>query len=134
MNVITMSAIAVTLFLGGPAGPILTDTLGWVWPVFWFSLKVFVFLFCFVWLRATVPRLRYDQLMDLGWKVLIPVALGWFLLIATMNVADDLGWPVVPVVLAGVAVLVAGAALLTGAIEKARGDALAELADEGVEG
>ena len=56
------------------------------------------------------------------------------ILIATMNVADDLGWPVVPVVLAGVAVLVAGAALLTGAIGKARGDALAELADEGVEG
>jgi NADH-quinone oxidoreductase subunit H len=105
-----------------------------VWPVFWFSLKVFVFLFCFVWLRATLPRLRYDQLMDLGWKVLIPVALGWFLLIATMNVAEDLGWPPVPVILAGVAVLLGGASLLTGAIQKARGDALAELADEEVEG
>jgi NADH-quinone oxidoreductase subunit H len=128
-----MSAIAVTLFLGGPAGPVLTDTLGWVWPVFWFSLKVFAFLFCFVWLRATLPRFRYDQLMDLGWKVLIPVALGWFLLIATMNVADDLGWPVLPVVLVGVAVLACAAALLTGAIDKARSDRLAEFADEEAE-
>ena len=127
MNVITMSAIAVTLFLGGPAGPILTDTLGWVWPVFWFSVKVFAFLFCFVWLRATLPRLRYDQLMDLGWKVLIPVALGWFLLIGAMGVADDRGWSVVAVMLVGMAVMVGGAALLVGAVSKARADRLAEL-------
>jgi len=134
MNVITMSAIAVTLFLGGPAGPILTDTLGWVWPVLWFSLKVFAFLFCFVWLRATLPRLRYDQLMDLGWKVLIPVALGWFLLIGAMEVADARGWPLVPVVLVGMAVMAGGALLLIGAVSKARAERLADLERVELEG
>ena len=133
MNVITMSAIAVTLFLGGPAGPILTDTLGWVWPILWFGLKVFAFLFGFVWLRATLPRFRYDQLMDLGWKVLIPVSLGWFLLIATLNVARDRGWPILVVVLAGVAVMVVGAAMLSGAVDKAQADRLAGAEDEGVD-
>ena len=133
MNVITMSAIAVTLFLGGPAGPILTDTLGWVWPILWFGLKVFAFLFGFVWLRATLPRFRYDQLMDLGWKVLIPVSLGWFLLIATLNVARDRGWPILVVVLGGVAVMVVAAAMLSGAVDKARADRLAGAEDEGVD-
>ena len=134
MNVITMSAIAVTLFLGGPSGPILTDTLGWVWPILWFSVKVFAFLFGFVWLRATLPRFRYDQLMDLGWKVLIPVSLGWFLLIAAMRVADDEGWPVAPVVVVGLAGMVVGAALLSGAIAKARAQRLEDVeAGEGVD-
>ncbi len=134
MNVITMSAIAVTLFLGGPSGPILTDTLGWVWPILWFSVKVFAFLFGFVWLRATLPRFRYDQLMDLGWKVLIPLSLGWFLLIAAMRVADAEGWPVAPVVVVGLAGMTLGAVLLSGAVAKARAERLADLdATEGVD-
>ncbi len=124
MNMITMSAIAVTLFLGGPAGPIVTQRLAWVWPLFWFFLKVMAFLFTFVWLRATLPRFRYDQLMDLGWKVLIPTALGWFLLIATLDIARDLGWPTVPVVVIGVLVLWGGAALLSSAVRKARAERL----------
>ncbi|MDP7598795.1 MAG: NADH-quinone oxidoreductase subunit NuoH [Acidimicrobiales bacterium] len=124
MNMITMSAIAVTLFLGGPAGPIVTQRLAWVWPLFWFFLKVMAFLFTFVWLRATLPRFRYDQLMDLGWKVLIPTALGWFLLIATLDIARELGWPTVPVVVIGVLVLWGGAALLSGAVRKARAERL----------
>jgi NADH-quinone oxidoreductase subunit H len=122
MNMITMSAIAVTLFLGGPAGPVLYEPVAWLWPTLWFFLKVVAFLFTFVWLRATLPRFRYDQLMDLGWKVLIPAALGWFLLIATLDIARDSGWPVLPVVLIGVLVLWAGAALLAGAVAKARAD------------
>ena len=120
MNMITMAAIAVTLFLGGPNGPILIQGIAWIWPIFWFFLKVLIFLFTFVWLRATLPRLRYDQLMDLGWKILIPASLGWFLLIATLNIANDQGWPVIPVVIVGVSVLFGGSVLLTGAIAKAR--------------
>jgi NADH-quinone oxidoreductase subunit H len=91
MGVITMSAIIVTLFLGGPAGPTLfgPDLL---WGPIWFLAKVFVFLFMFVWFRATLPRFRYDQLMDLGWKVMIPLALGWLLLLATIRIFRDRGW------------------------------------------
>jgi NADH-quinone oxidoreductase subunit H len=85
MNTITMSAIVVTLFLGGPSGPGL-HTLPWVWPILWFFAKLIVFLFVQVWFRATLPRLRYDQLMDLGWKVLIPAALGWLLVMAALLV------------------------------------------------
>ncbi|MEY2475151.1 MAG: NADH-quinone oxidoreductase subunit [Actinomycetota bacterium] len=85
MNTITMSAIIVTLFLGGPNGPGF-DFLPWLWPILWFFAKLLVFLFVYVWFRATLPRLRYDQLMDLGWKVLIPGSLGWLLILAALNV------------------------------------------------
>ena len=67
INMITLSGLAVTLFLGGWHGPFLPGPL-------WFVLKLAVFLFVFIWLRATLPRLRYDQLMKFGWKVLLPVA------------------------------------------------------------
>jgi NADH-quinone oxidoreductase subunit H len=83
MNTITMSAITVTLFFGGPDGPVPhVAHLQWLWPILWFLGKTIVFLFVFVWLRAALPRLRYDQLMDLGWKKLIPLALGWLLIVA----------------------------------------------------
>ena len=67
INMITLSGLAVTLFFGGWSGPVLPG------PV-WFLLKLFAFIFVFMWLRATLPRLRYDQLMRFGWKVLLPVA------------------------------------------------------------
>jgi NADH-quinone oxidoreductase subunit H len=83
MSTITMSAITVTLFFGGPDGPIphIPHT-EWLWPIVWFLGKTIVFLFIFVWLRAALPRLRYDQLMDLGWKRLIPLSLAWLLMVA----------------------------------------------------
>ncbi len=82
MNTVTMSAITVTLFFGGPDGPVPhIPHLYWLWPILWFLGKTIVFLFVFVWLRAALPRLRYDQLMDLGWKRLIPLSLGWLLIV-----------------------------------------------------
>ncbi|GJM37253.1 MAG: NADH-quinone oxidoreductase subunit H [Acidimicrobiales bacterium] len=91
MNQITMSAIAVTLFLGGPAGPVLFGP-EWPWGIVWFFAKTMVFLWALVWVRATLPRFRYDQLMDLGWKLLIPLALAWFLLLAGLQVGDSRDW------------------------------------------
>ena len=124
MNMITMSAIAVTLFLGGPNGPILIKQVAWVWPILWFFLKVMAFLFTFVWLRATLPRLRYDQLMDLGWKRLIPASLGWFLLIAALNIGEDRGWSTFLIVPIGLIALSLAALLLNGAIKKAKDSSL----------
>jgi NADH-quinone oxidoreductase subunit H len=90
MNVITMSAIIVTLFLGGPQpieirGVDIFSAFGWFGGTMWLLLKLVVFLYMYVWLRATLPRLRYDQLMDFGWKLLIPLSLGWFLLLAALR-------------------------------------------------
>jgi NADH-quinone oxidoreductase subunit H len=89
INMITVSALATTLFLGGWRAPWPLSlwsgaNSGW-WPLLWFLIKVFIFLFCYVWLRGTLPRIRYDQLMALGWKVLIPVSIVWILLIATVR-------------------------------------------------
>ncbi len=67
-NMLAASAMATTLFLGGWQGPLLP-------PVVWFLLKVFAFIFLFIWLRATLPRFRYDQLMQFGWKILLPLSL-----------------------------------------------------------
>ena len=86
MNTVTMSAIIVTLFLGGPAGPIFFGP-DWIWGPIWFVAKLFIFLFMFVWLRATLPRFRYDQLMDFGWKVMIPLAVLNLMITAIVVVA-----------------------------------------------
>ena len=127
MNLITMSAIMVTLFLGGPAGPIFgPGFLHPVLPVVWFFLKVMLFLFAAVWARATVPRFRYDQLMGLGWKVLIPLSLGWLLLLATVRVGDDQGWNYLVVVAVCMGVLVGAAALMAAALSSAHKDRIAE--------
>ena len=90
INMITVSALATTLFLGGwhavwPISLWSGANSGW-WPVLWFLGKLVAFLFLFIWLRGSLPRIRYDQLMGLGWKILIPAALAWTLLIATLRV------------------------------------------------
>ena len=70
VNMVTVSAVATDLFLGGWHGPFLPESLGWIW----FLVKVGVLLFFYVWMRWTLPRYRYDQLMAFGWKVLLPLA------------------------------------------------------------
>ena len=131
LNTVTMSAVIVTLFFGGPAGPIPSGAPGWVadylLPFVYFMAKLLVFLFMFVWFRATLPRFRYDQLMDLGWKFLIPLALGWFLLLTSVRVANDLGWNVVVTAGVAIAVLGVGAGLLRLSIRSAEAQAEAEL-------
>lgn len=84
IHIVAVSAMAVTLFFGGWHGPIF-DVVPWMWPLVWFFLKTAFFVYLFVWLRATLPRLRYDRLMWLGWKRLIPVALGWIMFTAVVN-------------------------------------------------
>ncbi|MGH9071881.1 MAG: NADH-quinone oxidoreductase subunit NuoH [Acidimicrobiales bacterium] len=93
MNVVTMSAIIVTLFFGGPDGPA-PHVVRWLWPILWFLVKTIIFCYFYVWLRATLPRLRYDQLMDLGWKVLIPGSLFWLLIIAGMLINERWGFAI----------------------------------------
>jgi NADH-quinone oxidoreductase subunit H len=89
INMTTVSGLATTLFLGGWRAPWPLSlwsgaNAGW-WPVLWFLVKVFILLFCYIWLRGTLPRVRYDQLMAIGWKVLIPISIVWILFIATVR-------------------------------------------------
>jgi NADH-quinone oxidoreductase subunit H len=126
MNLITMSAIAVTLFFGGPSGPglgfLATDGWfnAWVMPMFWFFAKVLVLLFATVWIRASLPRLRYDQLMSFGWKFLIEIAFLWVMVSAVVVVGKEEGWQmwvVLPAAIGG-ALLVGG--LLYSSVPKKR--------------
>jgi NADH-quinone oxidoreductase subunit H len=107
MAMVTMSAIIVTLFLGGPAGPAPVGP-AWLWGVGWFTLKLLLFLFAFVWVRATLPRMRYDKLMNLGWKVLIPLSIAWLLLLAAIRIGRDEDWNGVVVVAVSLGVLLVG--------------------------
>ncbi|WP_350280763.1 NADH-quinone oxidoreductase subunit NuoH [Kribbella sp. HUAS MG21] len=89
INMATVSALATTLFLGGWRAPwpisIWDGANSGYWPVLWFMGKLMGFIFFYIWLRGTLPRLRYDQFMKLGWKILIPISLAWILLVATVR-------------------------------------------------
>jgi len=96
INMVTVSALATTLFLGGWRAPWPISlwhgaNSGW-WPFLWFVGKVVLGIFVFVWLRGTLPRLRYDQFMAFGWKVLIPINLVWILAVTAIHVLRDRGW------------------------------------------
>jgi NADH-quinone oxidoreductase subunit H len=114
--VITVSALATTLFLGGWRAPWPISVWsgadsGW-WPVLWFLGKVVAFVFVFFWLRASLPRIRYDQLMKLGWKILIPAALTWTLIVATARVYRRQGGSPAVYVVGGLIIAVLIALLL----------------------
>ncbi len=91
VNMVTVSAVATTMFLGGwqapwpLGGPIWAGANEGFWPVLWFIGKILVFMFMFIWLRGTLPRMRYDQFMKFGWKVLIPVSLVWIVAVAAIR-------------------------------------------------
>ena len=89
-NMILMSGMTTILFLGGWLPPFDIAPFNWIPGVIWFCLKIFVLLFVFIWVRATVPRYRYDQLMRLGWKVFLPFSLLWVVLTAGVLLAFDL--------------------------------------------
>lgn len=97
INIFSMSAIGATLFLGGWQGNTFVGIVpGWVsaiLPTVWFLLKSYLIVFLFFWLRATLPRLRYDQLMQLGWKRLIPGAIGWLAITAVLSALYQFGLP-----------------------------------------
>jgi NADH-quinone oxidoreductase subunit H len=110
INMTTVAALATTLFLGGwrapwPVSVWAGANTGW-WPLLWFLAKVVILLFCFIWLRGTLPRIRYDQLMRFGWKILIPASLAWILMIATIRVWRQHGGST-PVYIVGGAILAA---------------------------
>jgi len=93
INMATVSALATTLFLGGWHAPFWIDNF-WAganhgyWPVLWFMGKVLSFIFVFIWLRGSLPRLRYDQFMAFGWKRLIPISLVWIIAVATIRTVN----------------------------------------------
>ncbi len=126
INMITVSGLAATLFLGGWRAPWPITVWsgansGW-WPLLWFLGKIVLLLFFFIWLRGSLPRIRYDQLMKLGWKVLIPSALAWTLIVATMRVWRQHGGSIAVYLVAGAIVVALIALLLAGEVAAARAE------------
>jgi NADH-quinone oxidoreductase subunit H len=142
INMVTVSAMATTLFLGGWMAPWPLSlwegaNQGW-WPILWWLIKVQIFIFVFIWLRGTLPRMRYDQFMKFGWKVLIPISIAWIMIVAvaralrneqTITTSDLLigGAVVIGVLLLGSWALQARADRKAAAAERAEADRLAAL-------
>src|SRR6202023_1146637 len=96
VNMMTVSSLATVMFFGGwhapwPLNMWAGANTGW-WPVLWFTAKMWTFLFIYFWLRASLPRLRYDQFMALGWKLLIPASLVWVLIAAVIRTLRNQGY------------------------------------------
>ena len=111
INMVTVSALATTLFLGGWRAPwpisLWEASNTGYWPILWWLVKVQIFIFVFIWLRGTLPRLRYDQFMKFGWKVLIPVSIAWILIVATARVLrNDVTMTNTQILLIGGAIIV----------------------------
>jgi NADH-quinone oxidoreductase subunit H len=104
--IVTVAAVATTLWLGGWRGPA-PDVLPWLWPILWFLLKVVLVIYVYVWIRATLPRIRYDRLMAFGWKVLIPFGLVWVLATGAVVILPEVY---------GRREVITGAAILVGAV------------------
>ena len=96
-NMILMSGMTAVLFLGGWLPPVDIAPFNWIPGPIWFFIKISLVLFCFLWVRATFPRYRYDQLMRLGWKVFLPLSLVWVVITAGVLIAFD----IVPTPLSG---------------------------------
>jgi NADH-quinone oxidoreductase subunit H len=111
INMVTVSAMATTLFLGGYLAPWPVSlwegaNQGW-WPMLWWLIKVQIFIFIFIWLRGTLPRMRYDQFMRFGWKVLIPVSIAWIMIVSLARVLrDDVSLTTTEILISGAVVIV----------------------------
>ena len=134
VNMTTVAGLATTLFLGGWRAPWPLSVWsgansGW-WPMLWFLAKVLILIFVFFWLRGTLPRIRYDQLMTFGWKVLIPVSLAWIMVIATMRVFRQNGGSTPVYIVAGLIVACIILLLFLGDVAAERRRLAAEAPDE----
>lgn len=109
LHTVTVAAVSVTLFLGGWRGPGF-DFLPWLWPLLWFAVKLVAVLFFYIWIRGTLPRIRYDRLMTFGWKIMIPFGLLWVLVTgAVVTLPDAYGrdrFLVVAAAVIGIALLI----------------------------
>lgn len=129
LHVVAVSALAVTLFLGGWRAPAPISTYweganhGW-WPMLWFVMKLGLLIFGFIWIRATLPRVRYDQFMRLGWKVLIPVSMAWLMLVAGIRTMqnEDYGFTTIIYWVAGGVIAVLLLSFLVDIFRERRGD------------
>ncbi|NIJ12977.1 NADH-quinone oxidoreductase subunit H [Saccharomonospora amisosensis] len=134
INMVTVSALASTLFLGGWRAPwpisLWEGANRGAWPALWLLGKVLLLLFVFIWLRGTLPRLRYDQFMTLGWKLLIPFSLAWIAVVAAVRTLGDPADGTTPLLIAGAVAVLLLVAVSLGS-RRGRGRARLDIDDTG---